>query len=287
LLTAEGLEVVKQQAKDVGVQLATVGFGMSEAVSGQRALREMAWPTADSFYDAATDPQRLQKILSVARAKLTSRIQLSFYANRPTKDLLAGQTLQFHIMLQPIAGGGTISSRHEPSWAAPMGAVPLFEAPCSSDEERAASAVVFLGNGAGGPAPSRRDIVLKRLGILAAIGGILVIFWLGVPRILWHQSYARPKTPDARAVTADVITPPSPPLAPTPASDRPGPGQTWPLGTDGLRPDATLWMPRPSSGTEGSSSPAQATQPLDPGTPQTPSDANLYHPPGKRPSKDD
>src|SRR5262249_20356773 len=94
LLGNEGLAMTKARAAEAGVPWTTAGSGRDGA-GGRRALGERAWPTADNYYNAATNPNRLQEIFESTRRKLTNRIQMTFRPTETAREQLAAKTLPF------------------------------------------------------------------------------------------------------------------------------------------------------------------------------------------------
>jgi len=279
LLGPEGLAAVRNQAATLKVPITTVGFGMSGDAKALSALREMAWPNAESYYDAASSGERLTQIFESVRRKLTDRIQILFGPVRPTRDELTGHSYQFRVRLR--AGDGFIATRSEPLWDAPAVGRPVADTDCTSAETKA-----ILETSPPGAEPA--DIAWKRIIILATFGAILAALWFGAPRLVWPESYIPKPTfqrPNVQ-LPPNVSVPPMPrPRAPNMPSMSPPPR---PAPPDYGRPSAprepTIVVPSSPSRPAVKPPPPRVAPAEPPG--RGASDETLFQPPDKLPRKD-
>jgi hypothetical protein len=279
LLGPEGLAKVKEFAAQVKIPITTVGFGVSGNTETVRALREIAWPSSDSFYNAETNPERLTEIFTIARKKIADRIHILYDPARNGRDNLAGQSLAFRVNLK--TPDGLASTTSESAWNAPAVGVPVFEGKCDAAELKA-----LIDD-----TPAGRD-VREDTGwpiVLAVYGALLAGLWFGAPRLVWPESYIpkppvfnRPASgiPEVDALRAPAFTPSSRAAG--------GPGQRSP-GAGGAsspprRPapgDQTVVIP-PRSAARPAAPPRAAPQPpSDRGA----SDETIYRPIDKDPRK--
>lgn len=299
LLGDEGLARVRDMAERMKVPLTTVGFGVGGNSRAQTALRDIAWPNQDNYYDAATDAAQLTRIFQITRQKLTDRIVVLFGPVRDQRQQLTGQSAQFKVRFR--TGDSIVSSRLEPIWNSPGVGAPVANARCTDAESKAILDSV-PGDSTGpesGP---------KRLIIFVTFAAILAGLWFAAPRLVWPESYV-PK-PTLRSMGV----PPAPqvpyiPGAPSVPSVSSLPNFQRPRGGGSPAPD-----PRADSGgypSAGGYSPRGAGRPVEPTIvvpprsqprsapprPREPSrghdpdsrgadDATIYQPPPRKPRPD-
>jgi Mg-chelatase subunit ChlD len=270
LLGNEGLAVARARAAEARTPVTTVGFGLDNPL-GRKALSELAWPNSDSYYDAATNPNRLQEVFEGTRRKLTNRIQMTFQPIQESKDQLAGKTVQFHVELK--TGQSVAATRLEPTWNAPAMASPVYEANCSPAEEKA------LIDHLPGPTGPALPPIGPRLVILATLALVLAAFWFGAPRLVWPDAYVTrptlppmPSTPNVPGVQVSPFSPGS--------MRQPSPGATS-YGTPAPRPETSVRLPPRNMARPGAPS-RQPPRSPDTDAGRHASDETVYRPPDKR-----
>ena len=281
LLGPEGLAIVKELSMQLKVPITTVGFGVSGNAATVSALRELAWPTADSYYDVETNSQRLAEIFRLAQKRLTDRIQILFGPVRTARDSLSGQSIPFRVRLRTREG--FVSGRSEPAWNAPAVGVPVFETKCTEAELRAILE-------APPPDVAGPDRQLSRLLVLAMFSTLLAGLWFGAPRFVWPESYIpkptfnRPASgvPQVDALRAPTF-PPSrggSPAAP-PARGGPSPQSRPARPTD----PQTIVIPPRSAPRPAAPSPSSTPQEPDPQGLRGAEDETVFRPLGNDPRK--
>jgi hypothetical protein len=275
LLGDEGLAQVREAAAKARIPLTTVGFGVEGDRRAQDALRQMAWPSADNFYDAATDASRLAQIFEITRRKLTERIHIVFGPVRPASTELSGQSVRFHVRLR--TPDGFVDSRSEPLWSAPGVGRAVGEATCTDAEAKA----ILKG-------PTGSVSLWPRILIFMSLAAVLVALWFGAPRFVWPESYIpRPTLPNMNVPSnvpgVSFQQPPSPrfPTADqmhyrgTAAQGRPRPAPPGPASGGG----ETIVIPPRGGGVRAGGEPR--TPSSHPETGPGPGDETVYSPPRK------
>jgi hypothetical protein len=270
----EGFEIVRRLAANARVPITTVGFGVSGQPGLINVLRGLAWPNADSYYDAELNPERLGQIFSITRKRLADRVSIVYGPVRDTREQLTGQSIQFSPRLKTAAG--TAATRLPASWDAPAIGVPVPETTCNTAEARA----IPLDSPTDHP-PS----LPWRLVVLGMFSALLLALWFGAPRLMWPDSYIprptfqMPNVPDVPGVSppsmprpADLRRPQAPPYAPPRTS------------TSGARPspssDQSIVIP-PRSGPR----PAGPSRGNEPSGSRAADDETIFRPIDKDPRK--
>jgi hypothetical protein len=296
LLGNDGLDQVKEQAKLLRVPITTVGFGVSGNAAAQIALRGMAFPTADNYYDASTNPQLVTEIFKSTRQKMSERFTIVFGPVGERRDQLTASNLQFKVKVK--AGDRLVSSRLEPTWEAPAVGAPVASTQCTAAEARA---IAQLSDCKDCPAPPPGPPI--RLIIFIFFAGLLAGLWFGAPRLMWPESYVpRPNlSAYVPAMPPGVPQPNMPPPrmpqqrppqfdAPRPpvmggAAERPRGGST-PAASSGSLPRGAqptiVVPPRGQAGAPSSRTPPRAPEPPSRQT----GDETIYQPPPKPPRLD-
>jgi Mg-chelatase subunit ChlD len=292
LLGPEGLKIVKDRAAELKVPITTVGFGVSGNATTVNALREVAWPNSDNYYNAETNAQRLETIFANTRRKLTDRIQILFGPVRPGRDNLAGQSPIFRVRLRTAQG--FVSSRSEPAWEAPAVGVPVFETKCTEAELR-----VLIGIAGGTPSPQPPPPIFYQLVILAMFSALLAGLWFGAPRFVWPEAYIPKPTfnrPASGIPEVDGLRPPSfsPRGGPSPVSPPRGGQSSMPPSRGGApamhRPplptdSQTIVIPPRGPARPAAPPPRGAPRPPDPPDSRATDDETIYRPIDKDPRK--
>jgi hypothetical protein len=229
----EGLERVGKAEADARIPVTTVGFGIQDLPRkdfprAQDALRKMAWPDASSYYDAATNADRLKEIFEITRRSLTERMHIVFGPVRGAQTELSGQTIRFRVRLR--TNDTTLESRSEPLWTT-VGVGRAVGADQCTDAE--AKAIV---ESQAGPGDSPPPTPMSRLIVLMSFAAALAALWFGAPRFMWPESYIpRPVLPSA--------APPDVPGVSFQSAPQP---QLPPLGAGSFRGTAPQGRPRPA-----------------------------------------
>lgn len=287
LLGSEGLSAVRDLASKAKVPITTVGFGVGGNNKTENALRDIAWPNRDNYYDAATNAQRLAEVFEIARKKLTDRIQILFGPVRPERDQLAGQSIVFRVRLR--TSDGYAATRFEQAWNAPAVGVPVPEARCATEEAKA------IVNISPDEIPPPSNGLVRRLGILVMFSVILASLWFVAPRFVWPDRYIPkpsfqvPQAPQVAGVSMGPVDRPrapswqAPPPRPVPS---PGPAGV-PRGP--VANDQTVFVPaRPQSRPAAAPPPAprmapRTTEPPPPS--RTADDETVFLPIDPNPKK--
>src|SRR5262249_29216994 len=132
LLGEEGLARVKELEAQVKVPTTTIGFVVSGNAKAETALREIAWPTRASYYDAGTNADRLTEVLAITHKRLSDRIQILFGPVREAREQLAGKSMLFHVRLRTV--DTNVLSSGETPWSAPAVGVPVADSACMQAE---------------------------------------------------------------------------------------------------------------------------------------------------------
>ena len=279
LLGNEGLALVKDLSASSKIPITTVGFGVGGKSALVTVLRDLAWPSPDSYYNAETNAKRLGEIFSIARKRLTDRIQVLFDPAREYRDQLAGQSLQFRIQLKTSEGG--VPTKFPALWNAPAIGVPVSETTCSQEEARAIR--LYEKGGPKDRNPWWRLIILGMFGVL------LAALWFGAPRLVWPESYIprptfnMPSTPNVPGVSTPSMprasdafrSPPPPSFTPSAPRGVAGAART-PVPSDQTIVIKPRSGPRPA---------AAAPRSSDPPDGRAADDETIYRPLDKDPRK--
>lgn len=273
LLGDEGLAIVRDLAARIKVPVITVGFGITGDAKAETAFRGIAWPNAENYYDAATNPQRLREILEGTRKKLTDQIHILFGPVRDSRSELAGKSIAFRVETTQ----NPITSRSESAWNPPAVGTPLSDTKCTIEEARA----IAIPEG-----PPHELTWLQwllshhRVLILVGFGGLLAALWFGVPRLVWPDRYVPKPVMPPMPATGSSMRPerprmPSPPQAPSPG------GYTRPSVSN----DQTVFISPPGQSRPPAAPPRSPARPPD-ARPRDAQDETVFIPPPKNPRRD-
>src|SRR6185503_5427969 len=76
LLGPEGLNIVRNAADRNKIPITTVGFGVRGLVAAESALKAIAWPSRESYYDVESNPGRLTQVFATLLRTLTTRVPI-------------------------------------------------------------------------------------------------------------------------------------------------------------------------------------------------------------------
>lgn len=272
LLGDEGLAIVRDLAATIKVPVITVGFGITGDAKAETAFRGIAWPNAENYYDAATNPQRLREILEGTRKKLSDQIHILFGPVRESRSELAGQPVAFRVQTTQNA----IASRSEPAWNPPALGTPLSDTKCTLEEASAIAGVERL------PQLTWLQWLLSyhRVLILVGFSGLLAALWFGVPRFVWPDRYVPKPVMPPMPATPSSMRPerprmPSPPQAPSPGGyPRPS-----------VSNDQTVFISPPGQSRPPAAPPRSPARAPD-ARPRDSQDETVFIPPPKNPRRD-
>jgi hypothetical protein len=280
LLGPEGLNVVRDAALRNKVPITTVGFGVRGIVAAESALKAIAWPSRDGYYDVESNPGRLKEVFANLLRNLTTRIPILFGPVRSSRDQLAGQPAFFTVRFDK---GETKAASRDQGWNPPAVGVPVQETKCTNAE------TAWLIRH---PLPIETDTPtpVRRLGIFGLFAFFLACAWFAAPRFVWPSAYITKPVVPYVPIPPGMASPqsrmpsfsqpsfdPQARNAATPPPMRPQGGR--PMGPGGGG-DQTVFLPsRPAGGprTSVSSTPRAPRQP-EPSAPQPGEDPTLYRP---------
>jgi hypothetical protein len=289
----EGLQAVEEAARKAAIPIYTIGFGLTTQPEAVTALKRLAFPTADNYKDAATDPSILTEILNTVRIKLSDKYQIFFGPVRTRQELGGGSV---PIQIDLVTGGERLTSRPI-TWLSPGSGDPAPQDTCTTPEQGKVLPLGLTGDG--------RTNLFDRLTVFGFYAIILVALWFAAPRLMWPDAYIpRPVIPTAQTPNipgVGLAAPPSPQM-PSPDFSRrggsppgqgPGPSPIRSLGDRSAAPpapppDRTVVVPRGGRPAPPPPAPAPSPRP-NPRTPEDErgaSDETIYVPPPNRPPKD-
>lgn len=269
LFGPEGLELVKQRAREFNIQIKTIGFGArGDSNFDEPALKQLAWPD-ERHYAYARDAEGVRGILASNARALATRVNLTFGPVRETKGQLRGRTLGFSIV---AAGGARAVQTASPAvWSAPAIQEPSFVDVLNAAEQKAFDGENLLDF------PNRWIPRLTALGIFSTV---LIAGWFGLPRLVWPESYIpKPNFPIPEA-------------RPQAGASMGGGTRGSPNRSQASRPDVrprppAREAPRSEDSPSAVSRPApRPSQPRRPAPPRDPGDTTVYIPRGKKFEKD-
>jgi Mg-chelatase subunit ChlD len=230
----EGLEQVSKKVSASRLQVVGIGFGKS----GEVDLAALGRISTERPY-MASDADSLKRIFEFTRKLLVDRIQVAFLSPWPDRAYLAGKTINFKASL--VLPNGLRLSSNEAVFGTPQMGLPLFSGK-GGVEELAALNAQMKSNEIGWLT------LLRPVFVFLGLGGMLVVAWFWIPRLVWPGQYigsiaalrpagkwANPSRPGQRPVQAVKNMPPG--FEPGKA----GPGQRTPQ-------DATVVQPLSETG---------------------------------------
>jgi len=168
-----GLQTAASKVKESGVQVIGIGFSDSNDVD-ETALKEIS----TTFY-MAQDAQKLNRIFTVARRLLNNRITATFASPWADRASLASRNLRVSARLK-LPSGDTLSS-DEQTWTSPAMGIPAFDENCSVAEKQAILDINWS------PHAGNWVSILRPVLVFVGLGGLILILWFWVPRLLWPE----------------------------------------------------------------------------------------------------
>jgi von Willebrand factor type A domain len=177
LLTGEqGLEEAAKKVSASGVSVISIGFGEKNEID-ENALRRLS--TRPPYL--AADLESLKRAFTITRGLLVNRIQVAFLCPWRDRVDLAGKTIHFKATL--ALEDGSYERSNEGTFETPQLGLPLFEGKASLDELAALNAAITAS-----PEPEWLPF-LRPIFVFLSLGGLLLVSWFWVPRLLWPGKY--------------------------------------------------------------------------------------------------
>jgi len=191
------------------ITVTAVGFGDAREVD-QAALRAMS-----NHFRMVTDAETLKREFSHPPAKpVASDIAAAFTLPWAGRASLTARTLHLRVSLLLPTGENWESD--ETQWSSPEMGVPLFEGRCNNAE------IAALMEASRAAAPNGWPSALRPVLVFVGLGGLLLILWFLIPRLIWADQYWGGIPAAARARWASATSASQP--APVAASRRAPPG---------------------------------------------------------------
>src|SRR6266700_544600 len=171
----EGLEQVSHKVSTSHVQVIGIGFGESNEID-RTALERIS--TEQPYM--ASDADSLKRIFEFTRKLMVDRIQVAFLSPWLDRASLAGKTISFKASL--VLANGTNLSSNEAVFGTPQMGLPLFSGKADVDE-LAALNLQMKSNEVGWLT------LLRPVFVFLGLGGMLMIAWFWVPRLVWPGQY--------------------------------------------------------------------------------------------------
>lgn len=207
----QGLQAVVDKVNTYQrIVLTAIGFGDSREVD-QEALKQMS-----NHFRMVTDADTLKHEFSHPPAKpVASDIAAAFTLPGAGRPSLTAATLYLRVSL--LLPTGEKLESDETQWSSPEMGVPLYEGRCNTAESGA------LMEASKAAAPTGWLSVLRPVLVFIGLGGLLLILWFWIPRLVWADQYLGgiPTPQGARWASATTA---SPRPAPAAASRRAPPG---------------------------------------------------------------
>jgi Mg-chelatase subunit ChlD len=176
LLKDSDLEKVRREIKSSQLPVAGIGFG-GETDVDRNALEALSTiPPVIS-----PDVEKVKNALSFAGKLLVNRIEVSFLSPKPDLASLAGQTINFQATLK--LPDGNILSSNRVVFETPQLGTPLMNGKADEQEIRALYNFDRTAGGLGWLT------LLRPVFVFLALGGLLLLAWFGIPRLIWPGQY--------------------------------------------------------------------------------------------------
>ena len=177
LLNGEsGLKVAESKVASSKIPVVGIGFGESHEID-EEALRRISTRPPSMAPDAAT----LEQIFGFARKLLVNRIDIAFLSPKPDLASLAGQSISFQATLD-VPDGATLTS-NSVIFETPQMGIPLLSGKATSEELKAVNSLGEI------PVQQGWLSLLRPLFVFLGLGGVLLIAWFGIPRLIWPGQY--------------------------------------------------------------------------------------------------
>jgi Mg-chelatase subunit ChlD len=177
LLTGEdGLGEAAKTVSASRIPVIGIGFGKRDEID-EAALGRLS--TQPPYM--ADDSESLKNAFTFTRRLLVDRIQVEFLSPWPDRAALAGKTITFNASL--VLPDGRRVSSNEGSFETPQMGIPLFSGKAGLDELAALSVATKE------PADAGWTPLLRPIIVFLGLGGVLVIAWFWIPRLVWPGQY--------------------------------------------------------------------------------------------------
>jgi von Willebrand factor type A domain-containing protein len=171
-----GLAQVERKIAASQLPVIGIGFGETNEVD-ENALRRLSTRPPSMAPDAAA----LRQIFSFTRKLLVNRINVAFLSPRPDRASLAGQSIKFQAQLT-LPNRDTLVS-NPVLFGTPQMGPPLIYGKASTEELQGLNSLNQAPTGPGWLT------LLRPLFVFLGLGGLLLIAWFGIPRLIWPGQY--------------------------------------------------------------------------------------------------
>lgn len=175
LLGPEGLEQVARKVSAAPLQMIAIGFGEASEID----LGALERISPERHY-MASDAERLKKVFEFTRKLLVDRIQFTGLSPWPDRASLEGRTITFKASLQ--LQGKLILNSNEAVFRTPHIGLPLVSGNADPDELAALNRQTK-------PMDTTWLTLLRPVFVFLGLGGILMIAWFWIPRLVWPGQY--------------------------------------------------------------------------------------------------
>jgi len=172
---AEGLDQAAQKVSESRLRVIGIGFGERDKVD-LAALQRL---TTDPPYMAG-DADSLKKAFENTRKLLIDRVRVTFLSPWPDRASLAGRTIHFKAGLI-LPDGSTLTS-NDAVFGTPQMGLPLFSGKAGVEELAMLNRQVTSNE-------TGWLTLLRPVFVFLGLGGILLIAWFWIPRLVWPGQY--------------------------------------------------------------------------------------------------
>jgi hypothetical protein len=176
LAGAAGLEETAKDVTASRIPVIGIGFGERNEID-QVALGRLS--TQPPYM--ADDAEGLKKAFTFTRRLLVDRVQVGFLSPWPDRAALAGKTIAFRANL--VLPDGLVIDSNDGAFQTPQMGIPLYSGRASLDELAALSAATSE------PVEAGWVPLLRPMIVFLVLGGLLLIAWFWVPRLVWPGQY--------------------------------------------------------------------------------------------------
>lgn len=208
----EGLEKVKEKAKQSNIPIWTIGFGIAGQDFNPDALQQMVYPQPNKQYFPAQNAEQIKDVLKTAEESLSNRLIVTFFPSAICNYRNLSK-LDFKVLL-PISPGQVASGTL--SWSPNSASGIAFEGNLQGKELDAALGNTRLQSTCGTVEPWKQ--FLRTFGLLALFSGGFALLWFLPPRLLWPRLNV-PQVPSKLKLPGRL----SQKKAPTPIPPKPRP----------------------------------------------------------------
>jgi Mg-chelatase subunit ChlD len=172
---AEGLNEVAGKVSASRLQVLGIGFGERSNIDVAALQRMSTDPPL-----MAADADSLRKAFVIARRLILDRLQVAFLSPWPDRATLAGRSVRFKANL--ILPDGSSLASNEALFGTPQMGLPLFSSKAGVDELAALNRQIKSGE-------TGWLTLLRPIFVFLGLGGILLVAWFWIPRLVWPGQY--------------------------------------------------------------------------------------------------